>query len=58
MLRHHALADASARASVPVRLLYSARTWDDIIYREELESPSRGRRSASREPEKLEFGLP
>lgn len=37
MLRHHALADAAARASVPVRLLYSARTWDDIIYREELE---------------------
>jgi ferredoxin-NADP reductase len=37
MLRHHALADAAARASVPVRLLYSARTWDDLIYREELE---------------------
>jgi ferredoxin-NADP reductase len=37
MLRHHARADASARAAVPVRLLYSARTLDDIIYRAELE---------------------
>jgi ferredoxin-NADP reductase len=37
MLRHHAHADASARAAVPVRLLYSARTLDDIIYRSELE---------------------
>jgi ferredoxin-NADP reductase len=37
MLRHHALAADAARASVPVRLLFSVRTWDDIIYREELE---------------------
>ena len=37
MLRHHARADAAARAAVPVRLLYSARTLDDVIYREELE---------------------
>jgi ferredoxin-NADP reductase len=38
MLRHLARAKPSARARVPVRLLYSARTWDDIIYREELQS--------------------
>ncbi|PYP76101.1 MAG: oxidoreductase [Gemmatimonadetes bacterium] len=37
MLRHHARADVSARAAVPVRLLYSARTLDDVIYRAELE---------------------
>ena len=37
MIRHHARADAAARARVPVRLLYSARTMDDVIYREELE---------------------
>ena len=37
MLRHRALADAAVRASAPVRLLYSARTRDDVIYREELE---------------------
>ena len=37
MLRHHARADASARAAVPVRLLYSARAPDDVIYRSELE---------------------
>jgi ferredoxin-NADP reductase len=37
MLRHHARADPSARPSVPVRLLYSARTWGDVIYKEELE---------------------
>lgn len=35
MLRHHARADA--RAQVPVRLLYSARSRDDVIYRTELE---------------------
>jgi ferredoxin-NADP reductase len=35
MLRHHAAAaDASA---VPVRLLYSSREWDEVIYRDELE---------------------
>jgi ferredoxin-NADP reductase len=27
---------------VPTRLLYSARTWDDVIYREELERPAPG----------------
>src|SRR4051812_39696197 len=32
MLRHH----AAARSSVPVRLLYSSRSYDGIIYREEL----------------------
>jgi ferredoxin-NADP reductase len=37
MLRHHALIDASARTATPVRLLYSARTLDDVIYRDELE---------------------
>jgi ferredoxin-NADP reductase len=37
MLRHHARAAAAVRAEVPVRLLYSARTLDDVIYREELE---------------------
>jgi len=37
MLRHHARASSAAREGVPVRLLYSARTWDDVIYRDELE---------------------
>jgi ferredoxin-NADP reductase len=37
MLRHHAHGDPAAHANVPVRLLYSARTWADVIYREELE---------------------
>ena len=37
MLRRHARADASARAAVPVRLLYSARAPDDVIYAAELE---------------------
>jgi ferredoxin-NADP reductase len=37
MLRHRAHAAASVRASVPAHLLYSARTWDDIIYRDDLE---------------------
>ena len=37
MLRHRAGADASARAAVPVRVLYSARTPDHVIYRAELE---------------------
>jgi ferredoxin-NADP reductase len=36
MLRHHAAALASVRAGIPVWLLYSARTVDDVIYREEL----------------------
>jgi ferredoxin-NADP reductase len=37
MLRHHARADPGVRAGVPVRLICSARTWDDVIYKEELE---------------------
>ena len=37
MLRHHALADASVRAAVPVRVLYSARTPEDVIYHTQLE---------------------
>ena len=37
MLRHREHADAAARARAPVRLIYSARTWDDVIYREELQ---------------------
>jgi ferredoxin-NADP reductase len=37
MLRHRAHADAPARAAAPVRLLYSARTLDDVIYRAELD---------------------
>ncbi|MGH7712669.1 MAG: oxidoreductase, partial [Gemmatimonadaceae bacterium] len=37
MLRHHARADAALRARVPVRLLYSARTSEDVIYSDELE---------------------
>jgi ferredoxin-NADP reductase len=32
MLRHH----AATAASVPARLLYSSRSWDEVIYREEL----------------------
>ena len=36
MLRHHAAADDAARSRTPVRLLYSARTADDIIYADEL----------------------
>jgi ferredoxin-NADP reductase len=37
MLRQHARSGPAARAEVPVRLLYSARTLDDVIYRAELE---------------------
>ena len=37
MLRHRAQADASAQVELPVRVLYSARTLDDVIYRAELE---------------------
>jgi ferredoxin-NADP reductase len=32
MLRHH----AAATGSIPARLLYSSRSWDEVIYREEL----------------------
>jgi ferredoxin-NADP reductase len=37
MLRHQALAPPQSRAAAPVRLLYSARTYADLIYREELD---------------------
>jgi ferredoxin-NADP reductase len=37
MLRHHAHASSATRARIPVRLLYSARSWQEVIYREELE---------------------
>ena len=37
MLRHRRRADSAARATVPVRLLYSARTLEDMIYRAELQ---------------------
>ena len=40
MLRHRASAlpgsDSGARRRVPVRLLYSSRRWDEVIYRDEL----------------------
>ena len=36
MLRHRARADAMQRDQAPVRMLYSARTWDDVIYKDEL----------------------
>lgn len=38
MLRHRsaALATADARRRLPARLLYSSRSWDEVIYREEL----------------------
>jgi ferredoxin-NADP reductase len=36
MLRHRAHADPAARDEAPARLLYSARTWDDVIYKDEL----------------------
>ena len=42
MLRHHARADVRVRAQVPVRLLYSARSWEDVIYRKELEQLAQG----------------
>jgi len=36
MLRHHAVGDEATRSRVPVRLLYSARTSGEVIYRREL----------------------
>ena len=42
MLRHHARADVRVRAQAPVRLLYSARSWEDVIYRKELEQLAQG----------------
>lgn len=41
MLRHFAAAPSGVRARIPVRLLYSARTLDDVIYRGELDERSR-----------------
>jgi len=38
MLRHHAHADDTVRRAAPARLLYSARTIDDIIYHQELDA--------------------
>jgi ferredoxin-NADP reductase len=42
MLRHRAAAlagaDPAARRALPARLLYSSRTWDEVIYRDELAS--------------------
>lgn len=37
MVRHHAFADSATRQRTPVRLLYSARAIDDVIYRDEIE---------------------
>ncbi|HEU4996770.1 MAG TPA: ferredoxin reductase [Gemmatimonadaceae bacterium] len=41
MLRHR----AATRASVPTRLLYSSRRWDDVIYRDELVTLSKNDRA-------------
>jgi len=38
MLRHRSRASAAVHARTPVRLVYSARSLDDVIYRRELES--------------------
>jgi ferredoxin-NADP reductase len=38
MLRHRRRIDSD----VPVRVLYSSRSWDDVIYRAELEAPADG----------------
>jgi ferredoxin-NADP reductase len=51
MLRHRALAGGDAAAGPPTRLLYSAKRWEEIIYREELE------RSAARDEVELSFTL-
>lgn len=40
IVRHRMRADARVRARVPTRLLYSARTWDDVVYREEIQNLS------------------
>jgi ferredoxin-NADP reductase len=36
MLRHRAYASESVRRAVPARLLYSSRSWQELIYRDEL----------------------
>jgi ferredoxin-NADP reductase len=38
MLRHRERAEPSIREQTPVRVLYSARSWEDVIYRDELEA--------------------
>lgn len=40
MLRHYLRGDANRRARIPVRMLYSARALDDVIYRREIEALS------------------
>ena len=40
MIRHYAATRREVRAGIPVRLLYSARSLDDVIYREELDGLS------------------
>ena len=40
MLRHYLGADADRRARIPVRMLYSVRALDDVIYRRELDGLS------------------
>ena len=42
MLRHRARAEASVRASVPAVLLYSSRTLDELIYKDELRKLAAG----------------
>jgi ferredoxin-NADP reductase len=37
MLRHHERAGVAHGARIPVRLLYSCRTWEDVIYRHDLQ---------------------
>jgi ferredoxin-NADP reductase len=43
MLRHRvaAIRERAARQALPARLLYSSRSWSDVIYRDELERMSR-----------------
>lgn len=36
MLRHRANAPESVRRTIPARLLYSSRSWEELIYRDEL----------------------
>jgi ferredoxin-NADP reductase len=36
MLRHRAHASESVRRTIPARLLYSSRSWQELIYRDEL----------------------
>jgi ferredoxin-NADP reductase len=42
MLRHRARSDAAVRSRVPTVLLYSARTAEELIYKEELEKLANG----------------